>query len=728
MATLPSLPEDAVVRLITQADAREFAVFLGAGASRSSGVPVASEMVAEWRTRAYHEQGQTSSPFDEWLKGQTWHQDEGTEYSNLFEFLYPNARARQKYVETKIETAFPNWGYVYLANIIQSGHFNLIFTTNFDDLVAEALTRFLRYNPVICAAESDVETINTSTARAKIIKLHGDYLFKRLKNTVEELEQLDPIMAKKFREFSQQCGLLVLGYAGYDRSIMRILKGALADLNSFPTGIYWGYRPDGSTRAKPLADLADAYPKRLRFFECPDFDIFMARLHAGLKLKTPLTIVDRLEGLRANFERLQQVSDLQRADPIISNDLATLGQQQSSVIGQAQDNAAIDLFEAKIAIGRRNYKTALARIESCCARKSPDSDTLTAWGTALHLRAEEEGALTLFDQAVAKWRDALRLDPQWLPARYELSRHFSMTQQQRDALLECEALAALAPNDLGLRKNLVNLYATAGRPEEALKLLDSLLKSEPGNTEMHLFRAMLLQQRGLLAEALAELRTLAGSAPTNARVHFALAALLGQTGEQSNAAAEYLMAAELDPASAIYRIEAAKFLVGCNQPWQALPLIESAAQKEPQSAEARGWHAQILFMVGRLQEAIAEIEAALQLNRRDARILATAGEIYAQANQPALAEQYLRQAITENPQALFAYGQLATLYWQQRRPQDYQATFQRIMQINPMAAQQLHQYLQQQGQTQYQPSPSFPGNQGNQPPQWLSTLSKLLRS
>jgi tetratricopeptide (TPR) repeat protein len=728
MATLPTLPEDAVVRLVTQADAREFAVFLGAGASRSSGVPVASEMVAEWRARAYHEQGQTTSPLDEWLKHQSWHQDEGTEYSNLFEFLYPNARARQKYVETKIENAFPNWGYVYLANIIQSGHFNLIFTTNFDDLVAEALTRFLRYNPVICAAESDVETINTSTARAKIIKLHGDYLFKRLKNTVEELDQLDPVMAKKFREFSQQCGLLVLGYAGYDRSIIRILEDALQDPNSFPAGVYWGYRSDGAGRSKPIADLADVYPKRLRFFECPDFDVFMARLHAGLKLKTPLTIVDRLEGLRANFERLQQVSDLQRADPIISNDLAILGQQQSSVIGQAQDNAAIDLFEARIAIGRRDYKTALARIESYCARKPADADALTAWGTALHLRAEEEGAPTLFDQSVAKWREALRLDPNWLPARYEIARHFTMTQQQRDALVECEALAALAKNDLGLRKNLVNLYATAGRPEQALKLLDSLLKSEPGNTEMRLFRAMLLQQRGLVTEALAELRALAGAAPTNARVHFALASLLGQTGEQSNAAAEYIMAAELDPGSALYRIEAAKFLVACNQPWQALPLIEYAAQKEPQSAEARGWHAQILSSVGRLQEAIGEIEAALQLSPRDARILATAGEIYAQANQPALAEKYLRQAVAENMQALSAYASLAKLYWQQRRRQDYEATFQRIMQLNPMAAQQLQQYLQQPFQTPFQPPSPSSGNQGNQPPHWLSTLSKLLGS
>jgi hypothetical protein len=119
--------------------------------------------------------------------------------------------ARQKYVEPKIESAFPSWGYVYLANIVREGHFNLVFTTNFDDLVNEALTRFIGYNAVVCAADSEVATINVATARAKVVKLHGDYLFKSLKNTRDELERLTANMGRKFAEFARQCGMVVLG-------------------------------------------------------------------------------------------------------------------------------------------------------------------------------------------------------------------------------------------------------------------------------------------------------------------------------------------------------------------------------------------------------------------------------------------------------------------------------------------------------------------------------------
>ena len=66
----------------------------------------------------------------------------------MFEELFDNPRARQKYIEKKIENTFPTWCYLYLANIVSKGRFNVIFTTNFDDLVNEALTTYLGYNAV----------------------------------------------------------------------------------------------------------------------------------------------------------------------------------------------------------------------------------------------------------------------------------------------------------------------------------------------------------------------------------------------------------------------------------------------------------------------------------------------------------------------------------------------------------------------------------------------------
>jgi hypothetical protein len=109
---------------------------------------------------------------------------------------------------------------------------------------------------VVCAADSEVISITITSDRPKIIKLHGDYLFERLKNTAEELVQLDPNMKRKFAEFAKDCGMVVLGYAGHDRSIMRVLEELLSDDSMFPLGIYWGVRheSDGTLKLAPRVE------------------------------------------------------------------------------------------------------------------------------------------------------------------------------------------------------------------------------------------------------------------------------------------------------------------------------------------------------------------------------------------------------------------------------------------------------------------------------------------
>ena len=430
MSEIRILPQDQVVRLVTQADPREFTVLLGAGASRSSGVPLASEMIVEWRQLAFHEQASAGTDFNAWCEKQPWYKSE-MEYSELFELLYPDERARQKYVEPKVEGAFPGWGYLYLANIIRSGHFNVVFTTNFDDLINEALTQYVSYNAVVCAADSDVATINVSTARAKIIKLHGDYLFKRLKNTVTNLEKLDPNMQNKFSQFAEQCGMLVLGYAGRDKSIMLVLDDLLRNKEeAFPTGIYWGVRDAAEVRPAILDKLAADYPRRLRLFECKDFDVFLARLHNGLRLSPPVSILEPVQTARASFERLTTLTnDLARENPTIKEHLAHLLDQLGGSITQASNTSTFDLFEAQIALGQRDYRTAEARILKYLENTPRDAQALTVLGSALSIQGEEEGLPELVDQAVSKWREALKIDPKWVPARYNLAQLYATKRQ-----------------------------------------------------------------------------------------------------------------------------------------------------------------------------------------------------------------------------------------------------------------------------------------------------------
>jgi tetratricopeptide (TPR) repeat protein len=693
MADLEVLPQSQVIRLIAQADEREFTLFLGAGASKSSGVPLASEMIREWRQMIFEDRAPAGAKFDEWCQAQSWcGQDQ--EYSILFELLFPNERARQKYVEPKIDAAFPSWCYLYLANIVQAGYFNVIFTTNFDDLINDALTMYLGYNPAVCAADSEVMSISITTDRAKIIKLHGDYLFKRLKNTSDELKQLDPNMECKVQEFGKQCGMVVIGYTGRDHSVMRVLDELMKDDDSFPNGIYWGLRP-GEDPAARVKDLAGKYPKRFHLFQCQDFDLFMSRLHASLKLNLPQTILQPYESLHNKFDRLvAKATANQLNDQVIKEHIQQLGEQLNRPWAKATDLTALDLLQGQMALGQRDFKTAITLVSKYYQQRPNDANALTVWGDALAVQGEEEHSEAAFQEASAKWTEAIRLNPQALPPRYSLARYYSRVQKTAEAIAACEALLQLVPNDNGLRRNLVMLYGAGGRYGDALKETEWLLAREPKAADLRAMKATVLEQRGLIVEALDEIKKAVALNPQNAWYHFSLANSYTRLGRMDEAAAEFNHAIQLDPNTLSFRLQVANFYWARQQPFLALPHLAAAIAIEPNSAEAHGWLGQIYFALGRMPEAQRAIDAALKLSPQDSRLLVNAGILSSYSNRPDVAEQYLMQAAHLNPSIPQPHYLLCLLYWMHNRVPDFDLAFQRLNQMAPPLAQQLQMQLQ----------------------------------
>ena len=199
-----------------------FALLLGSGASITSGVDSADEMINDWRRALYRRSG-TPKKYTEWLDEQPWHNNDD-EYAILFELMYDQPPLRRTHIENRLRKAHPSWGYVYLTNLLDNRIFNVVFTTNFDDLLNEACFLYSEcVRPIVCAHDSAVSGIRVTSPRPKIIKLHGDFLFDNIKNTVRELETLEDNMKRKFMQFAQEYGLVVVGYSGRDRSVMDTL-------------------------------------------------------------------------------------------------------------------------------------------------------------------------------------------------------------------------------------------------------------------------------------------------------------------------------------------------------------------------------------------------------------------------------------------------------------------------------------------------------------------------
>ena len=354
-----------------------FTLFLGAGASVTSNVHPARQLIAEWRSayeNMYESEGDT-------LENQYWY-NKPQEYSVLFETLYDQPSQRREFIESCIINARPSWGYIYLVNLLKKKHFNTIFTTNFDDLVNEACYTFSdSLRPIVCAHDSSINSVRLTSERPKIIKLHGDFLFDNIKNTVRELESLESNMREKFKQYASEFGMIVLGYAGNDRSVMDTLNTLLFTGDHFPHGIYWCVRK--GTKFEQLSEPLKALSRFPKFHlvEIDGFDEFFAEVHEALgcelqqEVSDPYTALVRKlnntfkvensnieaepasnnkgqEIIRNNYrELMEQIADIGRATNIrkkLSDTLNTLDDQILEKLSEAFSSLENETLEGSM--------------------------------------------------------------------------------------------------------------------------------------------------------------------------------------------------------------------------------------------------------------------------------------------------------------------------------------------------------------------------------------------
>lgn len=319
-----------------------FVLFLGAGASTTSGVKTASEMINEWRDKYYKMYSDvTKISREDFFKNpdQHWYES-AQEYATLFEKLFDQPSQRREYVEDAIKSASPSWGYIYLVNLLRHNVFNTVITTNFDDLINEACYLFTsEVRPIVCAHDSSIKSIRITSKRPKIIKIHGDFLFDNIKNTVKELESLEENTKEKLKQYASEYGMIVVGYAGHDRSVVDVLNTLLRQEHNFPHGIYWCIKK-GATISKTVEDLR-RFPK-FHVVEIDGFDEFFAETNEALKLSMPLEMTSPFDALSTRLNGLCdqiKVYSTENLNPIIQKDLRNLAEkiaEWTEVSGEAE--------------------------------------------------------------------------------------------------------------------------------------------------------------------------------------------------------------------------------------------------------------------------------------------------------------------------------------------------------------------------------------------------------
>ena len=261
-STLPYIEPDDFARRFSLR-AKNLMWFLGAGASASAGVPTAADMTWEFKQQLFISQRRASPQATSDLSNpvirnrlQTHVDSLGrlpslgspNEYAALFEEVYPAEVDRRAFLDAKLAGAKPSYGHLALATLMRAQQSPLIWTTNFDTLIADACAKVYDTTSALTTVALDAPELAAQAMQDKRwpveVKLHGDFRFRKLKNTPDELRYQDARLRQTLVDSCRQFGLVVVGYSGRDDSILDTLEEALRSSGTFRHGLFWLHRGD----------------------------------------------------------------------------------------------------------------------------------------------------------------------------------------------------------------------------------------------------------------------------------------------------------------------------------------------------------------------------------------------------------------------------------------------------------------------------------------------------
>lgn len=266
---------------------RPFCWVLGSGASFQSGIPTGGALATQWLKELHEMEDLENRPIEEWATAKNLG-IKNFDYKNLAAF-YPWIYWRRfrkfreegyAFLEKVMDDIEPSYGYSVLAQIMAGKQHKAAVTTNFDNLVADALAIYTRALPLVCGHESLTGFIRPNLQRPLVAKIHRDLLLNP-KNEPEELEKLPTEWVSALTTIFANYTPIVIGYGGNDGSLMGLLK----TLPPIKGGIFWCYRIGDKPDAR-IQEIVAHHDGSL--VPILGFDELMLQLWEKLKLPSPI--------------------------------------------------------------------------------------------------------------------------------------------------------------------------------------------------------------------------------------------------------------------------------------------------------------------------------------------------------------------------------------------------------------------------------------------------------
>lgn len=284
---------------------QNFVWFLGAGTSRSAGLPTATDVIWDMKRRYYcREENQeiirqdiqndaVRSRIQSFMDSKgfpaLWADEE---YTTYFEKIFGQDKERQRrYLKAFLseDNVTLSVGHRVFGALLASGLTRIVFTTNFDTVIEKAVAEVAGRSLSAFHLEGSHaanQTLNNEEFPL-YCKLHGDFRYDSIKNLSADLAAQNEELAACMVNAGTRYGFVVTGYSGRDESVMRLFYRILEAQNPFPHGLYWTAMKGSSVLPSVDRLLNDVRTRGVQahIIEIETFDALMLRMWRNIQSK-----------------------------------------------------------------------------------------------------------------------------------------------------------------------------------------------------------------------------------------------------------------------------------------------------------------------------------------------------------------------------------------------------------------------------------------------------------
>jgi tetratricopeptide (TPR) repeat protein len=481
--SLPKYEKSELLELVStiRLAPQKFDVLIGAGLSKTAGIPLAGELVELIKTR-YRRR------IDALPKGSQ------NDYGACMNTL--SIDERHDLLRPYLEESHINWAHIALACMQKRNHVRRVLTFNFDNVLARACGLLGLYPATYDFGIAPADNMDFLSDPC-IIHLHGQGVGPVMKNSTKETEEHAERLKPLIVETYNKSNLLVIGYSGEADQVFPLLKRCYGGRRH----IYWiGYSETPKPHIKEL--LESDHGRYCHYLGGADADTFMIELAQELGCFPPEIFADPASHLKAELTEVTPfpLEKTSLKKDLLKDTIERLDRHRDELRFTAEQNA--------VAEGRPedllDSETSIEASEGLSA----DDRQLHAWAhfsKAYQIieKAEETNDPGLFSLGAEQYEKAVRLNPafpeafnNWGNALYKLAIINRDEDLFRSAFDKYQRSFALNPEDPELFNNWGSALFELANIKQDEELLQSALTKYQRSFEIKPDNADLLYNWG----------------------------------------------------------------------------------------------------------------------------------------------------------------------------------------------------------------------------------------